>query len=128
TAADGTYRLGGLPARKYVIGYDDSSGTHLPEFWDDSPTLAEADRVAVTAGSDATGKDAQLAVAAGISGTVTGATGPLEDVWVTAYTYDAEYEYWSEVAGTSTDADGTYRIGGLPTDEYVIGYDVWDGY
>ena len=120
TSGDGTYDLGGLPEGTYRLGFADTTETYLPEFWDDAATVGGAQDVVVRVGQPATGKDASLARGGEISGSVTGADGPLAEVQVTAYAYDADWDEWSSVTSTLTDESGDYRLGGLVADDYRL--------
>ena len=120
TAADGSYDLGGLPEGTYRLGFTDTTGTYLPEFWDDAATVGAAQDVVVRVGQPATGKDASLAHGGEISGTVSGADGALADVRVTAYAFDDTWDEWSSVTSVWTDEAGDYRIGGLVADDYRL--------
>jgi hypothetical protein len=120
TSGDGTYDLGGLPEGTYRLGFTDTTETYLPEFWDDAATVGAAQDVVVRAGQPATGKDANLARGGEIAGTVSGADGPLADVRVTAYAFDATWDEWEPVTSAWTDEAGDYRIGGLVADDYRL--------
>jgi hypothetical protein len=83
TAADGTYTAPGLPADTYRVGFTTSlvsctGSNYVTQFYDNQKSLANADPVAVTAGSTTPGIDAAMVSNAGqISGTVPpGATTP----------------------------------------------------
>ena len=56
-----------------------------------------------------------------IQGTVTDAgSTPLQGITVTAYAYDFSFGSWSYAADTSTDAAGTYDLGGLASTYFVV--------
>ncbi|TGN63466.1 hypothetical protein EXE59_05515 [Nocardioides eburneiflavus] len=120
TTADGTYDLGGLGDGTYRLGFADTAAAHVPEFWDDAESLATSQDVVVRAGEVAANKDAQLTPGGTVAGTVTGASGALPGVRVTAYALDAGT--WSPVLSTRTDLTGGYLLGGLPAGEYVLGF------
>ena len=68
TAGDGTYRVDRLPGGEYAVEFSECfsqffSGFRgfLPEFYNDKPDLASADRVTVTVGVDTAGVDVALA-------------------------------------------------------------------
>ncbi|MBS2936167.1 carboxypeptidase regulatory-like domain-containing protein [Nocardioides sp. J2M5] len=122
TAADGTYDLGGLSGGTYRIGFDDTTQTYLPEFWDDAATVAAGTDVVVREDQDTAIGDARLARGASIAGTVTGSGGVLADARVTAYAYDEAGGWWEPVSSTWTDESGDYRLGGLVADTYRVGF------
>jgi len=118
TAADGTYRLEGLPGGTTAVCFDATGVTT------GSPTgyasqcyhnaLRHPTPIAVTNGVVTTGIDVQLKTGAEITGTVTGVGGaPVADVTV-------------DVAGplgdmfASTAPDGTYALAGLPPGSYIV--------
>ncbi|KQW47444.1 hypothetical protein ASC77_13355 [Nocardioides sp. Root1257] len=122
TAADGTYTVGGLSAGTYKIGFEDFSGAHVGEYWNDKPDLATADPVVVAASTDVTGKNAVLAEPGRVTGTVTAPGGaPIADATVTVYQPDGGF--FDEVGSDQTAADGTYSIGGLATGAYRLGFE-----
>ena len=51
TGAAGTYDVGGLGTGAHRVRFYDYSGDYLSEYYDDKATLADANDVAVTAGS-----------------------------------------------------------------------------
>ncbi len=125
TAADGSYDLGGLPAGRYRIQFSDDSGNYVTQYFNNAPTIDEANDVAVAAGAWRYGINARLAPAGHVTGTVTDASAAgLGDITVQVYR-DAGFGEWEMVGdGAQTDVDGTYDIGGLPAGSYRIGF--WD--
>ena len=127
TAADGSYDLGGLTTGSYRIQFSDFSGTYLPQYYSNKPTLALADDVVVSAGATTSGISAMLAVAGHISGTVTNASAVgLAGIWVYACRPDGAGG-WEQFAGDSTAADGSYDLGGLSTGSYRVEFRDWVG-
>lgn len=121
TDASGTYDVGGLAAGTYRLRFWPDSPTHLPEYYDDRATLDTSHDVVVGAGTTVSGRDARLATAGHITGTVTGTDGSgLGDVRVIAYEYDEQAEYWRVVESAYTDLSGDYDIGGLAADTYRL--------
>lgn len=121
TDSSGGYDVGGLPTGTYRLAFEDDYGSHLSEFYDNAATLEDATDVSVTAGATTPGKNAMLAVGGGISGKVTNSGGGgLEDVTVTAYVL--EDGDWIDVSDAMTDSSGNYRVGGLPTGTYRLGF------
>lgn len=116
TAADGSYRVGPLPDGDYRVQFDDPADVFANQYWSLHPVWSDADRLhlQIANGTERTRIDATLALAATITGTVTDSAGPLADVCVNANT-PAANGGWSGIAQTTTGADGTYRLAGLPS-------------
>ena len=73
TDAGGDYTIDSLPTGDYEVHFESCiAGALLSEYYDDKPTAATADLVAVTAGTPTPDIDAELALGGTISGTVTG--------------------------------------------------------
>jgi len=111
--------------------FGDIRGDYLDEVYDDAADLDSGVDVVVTAETTVTGIDAALAVASKISGTVTGPDGTtsLSNIQATVYCWN-EFNglgYWRQVSSVLTDADGNYRIGGLTTGTYRMGFADWSG-
>ena len=121
TTADGAYEIPGLEPGTYRLGFEDGTGNHLAEFWDDQPTLEAADDIVLAQSQHVSGKDAVLASAGSIAGTVTAGGSPVSGGYVTAY-LDGE---WSGFA--STDTDGTYALTGLVPGSYQVRFEDADG-
>ena len=119
TDASGNYRLSGLSAGTYRIGFYDTSGLHRREYYDDVASLDSA--TAISVGTDALVEDidASLAITGQVSGRVTAQdTGsPLAGVPVSIYTSFGFY-----ASSTSTDGDGRYRAGGLESGTYRVSF------
>jgi len=124
TGAAGTYDLGGLPAGTYRIQFYDGSGAYVQQWYVNQPDQDFATNVAVATGATSSGKDATLAKAGHITGTVrnTGG-GALGNISVRAYRYDGP-GVWSSVASATTTPTGAYDLGGLTTGTYRIQF--WD--
>jgi len=123
TTAAGVYDVGGLPTGSYRIEFSDSSGAYLGQYYNDKPTLALADTVAVTAGATTPGIDAMLAPAGHITGTVTKAGGGGVACEVVAYRADGSGGWTYEAGLARPDpTSGAYDLGGLPTGSYRIGF------
>ncbi|TNC42929.1 carboxypeptidase regulatory-like domain-containing protein, partial [Mumia zhuanghuii] len=127
TNDDGSYALDGLPPGTYRVGFEDSEGHFAPEFYDDTPTLAEATGVTVTAGASTRLNDAVLARASSVSGTVTRRNGaPLNEIEVTAHRWDALAKDWEAVAWDTTGTDGAYVLTGLARGTYRLRFEDWE--
>ena len=116
---NGDYSIVGLASGDYGIEFRSCGRDVRPEFYDDQETLAAATAVAVTAGSDTSGIDAQLAPGGSISGTITDSAGaPLEKICV--HGYDAAGE---ELSSDRSDLDGNYTLAGFDTGDYRIEFE-----
>ena len=117
TGPDGTYAMD-VPAGQFRLLFQGpTGGGFIGEWWDDSPTRAGGAHVLVTPGGTVPGVDAELVAGGTITGTVTDAGGPVEaaQVWVYAST-----DTWVGTEATSTGADGTYTLGGIPDGSYRV--------
>lgn len=124
TGSTGDYNLVGFGTRTYRIGFWDDSGTYLEEYYNDASSLDSATNIAATAGTTVSGKNAVLALAGHITGSVTNAVGdPIDTVDVFAYKYVGSA--WEIVNNTWVESDGTYDMGGLRTGTYRIGFRDW---
>jgi hypothetical protein len=122
TTADGTYTVSGLATGSYAVGFNTGSRqcgnlNYLPQYYSDATALASATSVPVTAGSATHSIDAIMLHAGQISGTVTDANGPLQDIEVDAY--DTSNNLLEEVC---TAADGTYTLTRLTSGSYHVGF------
>ena len=119
TDANGNYTLNNLPTGSYQVYFSDPQGLHLPQYYDDAATSANATSVAVTAGQGDPGINATLAAAGRITGSVLDAEsgGPVSGATVTLY--DAGDDY---VTSTSTDSTGSYSFGPLTAGQYEVSF------
>ena len=119
TDETGFYTIGGLTAGTYRVEFEDVfSRVHASEAYSNALSVEFGQDIVVAVGETAAGIDASLALAARISGTVTGPDGetPLEGIRVSAYIWNGAGwgPGFSEVTGT----DGTYTLSGLPAGTY----------
>lgn len=131
TAADGSYTVKGMPAgTDYQVCFFATGATggstdglgYLDQCFDGQPTTGTPTPVAVILGAPRVGVNAALAVAGGVSGTVSDAGGTkhgLANVSVTVYSPSNNGN-----ANATTAADGTYTATGLAagTDYLVCFY------
>ncbi|TGN99958.1 hypothetical protein PN36_29885 [Candidatus Thiomargarita nelsonii] len=83
------------------------------------PDIDSGTDITVTLGTPTTGIDAQLVLAAHITGTVTNSAGtPSMGIEVSAYRWNGSKWVWLNFV--STDADGNYDVGGLSTGTYHV--------
>jgi hypothetical protein len=127
TLEDGSYSISAPPG-EYRVGFDDFSGAHVPEYYDDAADVDDAETLTVVDGAGVVA-DAVLETAAHITGHVTlpGAA-PAEGVWVVAHkevTSDGytDFEY---ARSAFVDESGNYDIGGLTAGTYRVQFgDNW---
>jgi len=122
TVADGGYDINGLDTGSYRVGFEDSAGMYVPEFFADKPDIDSADDVSVTVGSTTAAVDATLVERGHITGTVTDSSGAgLAGIMVKAYRPDGigPGGWYCPYSG-STAADGSYDVGHLDTGGYRV--------
>ena len=119
TAADGTYRITGLPAGSYQVRFN-GTNEDVGEWFDDVAAQASATNVVVAAGQAVTGVDASLARLASISGTLVDPAGdPIPCCDIRAVAFDAA---GSQVSTAYPNAQGEFSIGPLETGDYRVGF------
>jgi 5-hydroxyisourate hydrolase-like protein (transthyretin family) len=126
TDANGDYTIGGLPAGTYRVEFRDWwIGEHVPMVYDNASDLDSGTDIIVPADTTVTGIDASMALGARIAGRVTGPDGttPLEGIQAIAYQWRGDW--WQQVNGRQTDANGDYSIGGLPAGTYRVQFRDW---
>jgi len=105
TAADGTYRLGSLATGTYRVEFrtcgslPDPDADDIEEFWENEPTLAEAETIAVTSGSDRSGINSTLGAADPVAPNTTVTSGPAAGSTQTVRT--ASLGFTSTIAGST---------------------------
>jgi hypothetical protein len=121
TASDGTYRMGAPFDGDFLVFFEDCGfpTVYASEWWNDQPTPATADTVTFAPGSFQQ-VDAALAVGGAISGRIVDdATGsPIADLCVQAFSAQGQ-----AVGFAISDADGAYRIGGLPAGQTAVDFE-----
>jgi len=124
TDATGAYTICCLPAGIYRVDF--TSQSHYPEFYDNAASVDKATDISVASGVTVTNINAQLAHKGRIRGRLTDKQGgPLKGISVTAYT-DLDGA-WSEIGFATTDSHGDYRIEGLDSGTYRIGFQDYSG-
>ena len=124
TDASGTYSLDVDPG-DYRVRFE-SSGNHVPEWWNDALVEADADQVSVTT-ADVGGIDAVMVPGSRITGTVTATTGgaPLAGIDVVARKWNAQDQTWEWVSSATTAANGTYAIENLLGGSYRVEFETF---
>ncbi len=105
-----------VPAGTYKVSASDFGGLYVPEYFSDKPTLATADVMTAAAGASQT-IDFALAKRAVIRGLVTSNGTPMSGVAVQAYSASNSL---SPAASAFSQADGSYRFGGLAPGSYLL--------
>jgi 5-hydroxyisourate hydrolase-like protein (transthyretin family) len=106
-----------VPADDYRFGFthvdwDNRSepAQYAPAYYEDATTVDAGTTVSVGL-SEASGVDVVMTAYGQITGRVATADGtPIEDAYVTAWSFDEDSQEWVSGRGTTTGADGTYRL------------------
>ena len=115
TGPDGSYTVASLSSGSYRLQF--TAGGHIAQYYNNQPTLASADAIALSAAQVKTGISAALQNGGGISGTVTDSGSQAAVPGASVYAYDSSGAY----AGSGvTGSDGSYTISGLPTGPYRV--------
>jgi hypothetical protein len=115
TAADGSYRIGGLESGNYTIRFTDPGGVFATEFYDDQPSDSTAEAVVVVDGGAAAIVNAELAIAGSISGTLRANGVLVSDGGVQACRLGV-------CESAIMMGDGTYTIDGLIPGDYLVSF------
>jgi Carboxypeptidase regulatory-like domain len=123
----GNYTVSGIPTGSYTLEfYPPFETNYSPTWWQGESSLASADFFSVTAGSVLAGYNADLPVAASISGTLFGAGSPA--VPMTGGSVYAFSTSGSGVGNTGfVNPDGTYTIPGLAAGSYTLDFQAPSG-
>ncbi|MDM8520919.1 carboxypeptidase regulatory-like domain-containing protein [Anaerolineales bacterium HSG6] len=133
TNRNGNYMVKGLMTGAYRVEFvdwteRDSHQSERPsyanEFYQDAQSLDSATDVQVTAGTVTPNVDASLSIGGQVTGMVTGKNGHgLRNVTVEIFIQNGTEWEWAGV--TRTNHDGFYKIGGLATGIYRLGFFDW---
>lgn len=116
TDYDGNYTITGLAPGSYRVEFEGRDNGYVPQYYKDGYYSDEYQPVQVTASATTGGVDAALSRGGSISGKVTDASGaPISDVEVLVYDKNG-----NEIYDASTEPDGSYSVGGLPTGSYKV--------
>jgi 5-hydroxyisourate hydrolase-like protein (transthyretin family) len=122
TNVGGDYDLGGLKAGAYRVGFYDTSGSYVRQYYDDKATLDAAEDVVVGAGATAPGIDAALVAAGRITGKVSNAAAVgLADIHVYADRSNGSGG-WGGSMTVHTNVDGTFAFHGLAAGIYRVSF------
>jgi hypothetical protein len=124
TALDGVYMISGIAAGSYNVEfytYPCGGRNYVTQWYNNTPTgassLSGASALSTSVVSPATGINAELALAASITGTVTAAVGGSDVAGVCVSVTSTD----GGIGGsTITAANGTYTVFGLATDSYDV--------
>ena len=115
TGSDGSYKVWGLPTGNYVVRA--SAYPYVTEYYQEAATREQATPVPVTLSQEASGINFTLALGGSISGFVYDADdAPISGVYVRVT--DNTTGNWAGSANTGS--DGSYKVRGLPTGNYVV--------
>lgn len=115
-----------LQPGSYRLRYYDGNGYHYTEYWNDAATRDAGQDVTVTAGTAATGYDAELTRAGRIEGRLTRADGGAVDTdnaFTSIERLDPATQTWSsveDVDGGYLDAEGRFGFGPLTAGTYRV--------
>ncbi len=126
TGAAGEYKISGLTPGSYYVAFfplPESKLDYIGELYSGALELSAATQVSVTAEKTTQNVEAQLSPGAEISGKVTNAeTGaPIGGAFACALRSGAQASL-EGVSCASSEADGEYRILGLPSGSYKLGF------
>jgi hypothetical protein len=116
--ADGAYKVTGLPAGTYKVQFSGNPGA-LEHWYAGATSFETATSLTLAAGQELTGIDAALVMGASVSGTVTAPAG-VNLGSIQATVYQAGGTNPNYVASSQVNADGTYKVAGLPTGSYKV--------
>ncbi|WP_295446991.1 carboxypeptidase regulatory-like domain-containing protein [uncultured Thiodictyon sp.] len=121
TGPNGTYDLGGLSAGTYRICFNDVSVVYTAQCYSNASDVNGAMSLPVTAGQTVANINAQLALAAHITGIVTSANAVgLAGIQVQVQTSFGQNLWQPTINSTSTGLNGIYDLGGLSAGTYRI--------
>lgn len=127
TNSNGDYVVSNLAAGVYRLRFEDPAGSYVTEYWDDKFSFGTANPFDLANGQVLTGKNASLALAGKISGTVTTVQGgaAIVDIVVSAWRLDGSS--WVLINSAVSASNGTFTISSLPGGTYRVRYaDVYD--
>lgn len=132
TTADGSYVFTGVPAGTYRVCVDSHTYGLVPQCFDhvdrNSPSPDEPGYtpLVVADGAQITGINFDLVEGGGLEGTITDARTGQAIANLDAFFgyYDAQGSYYGE-GHLHTDADGRYRVVGMPDGDYYVSFNAY---
>jgi putative cell wall-binding protein len=126
TGPDGTYSIDTVAEGKAIAYFSDPNETYAYQWYNNQVGFSgNATPFQVTSGGTTAGIDADMSVGGGFSGTVAGPGGtPLPDIDVLAFPVgpgSGSAGYYDDLI-TTTGADGTYSVAGLPSGHYQVSF------
>lgn len=119
TAADGSYTVKNLYNGNYQLLFHDPTGRYRYEYYNDVTYRSNAEQLPITPKMVVTGVNAQLALGAHITGTITLQGQPAPPS--TLFLHRQEHNQWFIAATTTSDPlTGGYDLGGLPAGVYRL--------
>jgi len=115
---EGKYRLEGLASGRYAVGAIDTLRGYVPRWRPSVVNVLDSEPVDVLAGSESSGADVSLPIGGRIEGKIT--TKESSDPIASAYVSAFEAGYGTGGA-TASLRDGSYRVVGLETGDYLVG-------
>lgn len=123
TAADGSYRLGGLEQGEYLVEFSDFDGQWARQYWEGANDKASATRLDLTAGERVGSVDAELVAGGTLAGALTertaDGTAPSAGAYFEVLRKDTTGA-WERVVAQQADDTGAYDVAGLPAGEYTV--------
>jgi 5-hydroxyisourate hydrolase-like protein (transthyretin family) len=113
----GAYELQFVPINVALPGLEFSNRNYVTQYWDGKTTEAAAEPVAVAAGADMTGFDAEMSEGGGISGTITDPSGEPVATGFACAVMPSEAE---PPRCDEANANGEYEIQGLAQGAYKV--------
>lgn len=120
TNSQGRYYLRGLPTGNYKFSFTDPAGMHVPQYYSGASSPNGATVVTVFSFWQEHNIDAVMASGGQISGTVGDGADPLAGMSISAFLWDGVNMNW--VTSTSTAANGTFTLKGLPAGNYKVSF------
>jgi hypothetical protein len=119
TTAGGDYTITGLAAGEYIVAFStpfDGTLDYITQYYKEAKTFGKSTAIDLVAGEHRSNIDAALSKGGEVEGHVTKAAGgALTGIEVCAFGSEA-------VACATTNFGGTYRITGLPTGSFKVGF------